>query len=133
MASSKISFSYEAIGSQILRAPWMVEHMRGRAQRMLIAAWDRAPVYTGDGRDDHRGRYRASLRVETTDRGGFRHDRAAGVVIADSPEAVFVEYGRREFTQVIRSRDGKERTVTIPAMAGQHVLGSAMMAAAGDE
>ena len=120
MATSKMSFSYDAIGSEILRADWMVEHMRARAQLMLTAAWDRAPVYTGEDRDDHRGRYRASLRVETTDHGGYKHNRASASVIAESPEAVFVEFGHRAHGH-------------IPAQAGQHILGSSMMAAAGDE
>lgn len=120
MAGSKISFSYDAIGSEILRSDFMEAHMRQRAQRMLTAAWDRAPVYTGDDKDEHRGRYRASLRVETTSHGGDRGDRAEGKVIADSPEAVFVEFGARAYKG-------------IPARPGQHVLGQAMMAAAGDE
>jgi hypothetical protein len=117
MAGSKMSFSYDAIGSEILRADFMVEHMRSRAQQMLTAAWDRAPVYTGEDRDEHRGRYRASLRLESTDHGGVKGDRAAGVVTADSPEAVFVEFGHRAHGR-------------IPAQEGQHVLGSALMAAA---
>ena len=120
MAGSKMSFSYDAIGSEILRADWMVEHMRARAQLMLTAAWDRAPVYTGEDRDDHRGRYRAAFRVETTDHGGYKHNRASASVIAESPEAVFVEFGHRAHGH-------------IPAQAGQHILGSSMMAAAGDE
>ena len=120
MAGSKISFSYDAIGSEILRAPWMVEHMKARAQRIKELAESRAPVYDGPGSDPHRGRYKASFRVESTDHGGFKHDRAAGVVINDAPETVFVEFGHRAHG-------------AIPAQEGQHVLGSSMMAAAGDE
>jgi hypothetical protein len=120
MAGSKMSFSYDAIGSEILRADFMVAHMKDRAERMLTAAWDRAPVYAGDDKDEHRGRYRASLRVETTSHGGAKGNRASASVVADSPEAVFVEFGHRAH--------GK-----IPAQDGQHVLGSALMAAAGDE
>src|ERR1019366_8120997 len=55
MAGSKMSFSYDAIGSEILRADCMVEHMRARAQLMLTAAWDRAPVHTGADPGNHRG------------------------------------------------------------------------------
>ena len=120
MAASKISFSYDAIGSEVLRAPWMVEHMRARAERIKELAESRAPVYDGPGRDPHRGRYKDSFKVETTDHGGNRHDRGEATVIADSPEAIFVEKGARAY--------GK-----IPARAGQHILGSSMMAAAGDE
>jgi hypothetical protein len=120
MPRSKLSLDYDAIGSEILRAPWMVEHMRSRANRIMEDAQGRAPVYEGPGRDEHRGRYKESFRVETTSHGGDRGNRAEAKVINDSPEAIFVEAGARAY--------GK-----IPARPGQHIMAAAMMAAAGDE
>lgn len=117
---SKMSFSYEAIGSQILRSNLMEAHMRDRAQRILLAAVDRAPVYDGPDRDEHRGRYRASFEISSTKQGGVKHDRAEAVVSNTSPEAIFVEKGARAYKG-------------IPARPGQHILGQAMMAAEGDE
>lgn len=120
MAGSKISFSYQAIGSEILRADWMVEAMRKRAERIKEAAESRAPVYDGPGRDEHRGRYKDSFSVESTTHGGDRGDRAEAKVVNDSPEAIWVEKGARAY--------GK-----IPARPAQHILAQAMQAAAGDE
>jgi hypothetical protein len=117
---SKMSFSYEAIGSEILRAPWMVAHMESRARRIKELAESRAPVYEGPGRDEHRGRYKASFEVTSTNHGGDRHDRAEATCTNTAPEAIWVEKGARAY-------EG------IPARAGQHILGSSMMAAAGDE
>lgn len=119
MADSKISFSYSGIG-QLLRSAGMVEHMVERANKIKEEAEARAPVYDGPGRDPHRGRYKESFSVEATPRGGDRHDRAEAKVINDSPEAIYVEHGARAYGG-------------IPARPGQHILGSAMMAAAGDE
>jgi Bacteriophage HK97-gp10, putative tail-component len=133
VARSKISFSYDAIGSEILRAPWMAEHMKQRAERIAEEARSRAPVYEGPGHDPSRGSYRDAFRVESTSHGGRKGDRAAGTVINDDEAAVFIEYGTREHTSTVRGRDGGERTVTVPAMPARHVLGAAMMAAAGDE
>lgn len=120
MAGSKISFSYEAIGSEILRAPWMVEHMKARAQRVMDLAQSRAPVYEGPGPDPTRGSYKESFRIESTDRGGIRHDRAEASVINDDAAAVFIEFGTA-------AHDG------VAAQPARHILGSSMMAAAGDE
>lgn len=118
--ASKMSFSYEAIGSQILRADWMVAHMEARAQKIKEMAESRAPVYDGSGPDPTRGSYKASFRVESTSRGGDRHNRAEATVVNDDPTAIFIEKGTR-------AHDG------IPAMPGRHILGSSLMAAAGDE
>jgi hypothetical protein len=117
---SSMSFSYENIGSQILRADWMVAEMEKRANRIKEAAESRAPVYDGPDRDPHRGRYKESFSVEATPRGGDRHDRAEAKVINDSPEAIWVEAGARAYGG-------------IPARPGQHIMAQAMMAAAGDE
>ena len=119
MADSKISFSYEGIG-RLLRSVGMETEMIKRAERIKQAAEARAPVYSGPGRDEHRGRYKASFRIESSLRGGDRHDRAEATVLNDSPEAIFVERGHRAYGN-------------IPAQEGQHILAQAMMAAAGDE
>ena len=76
MASSRMSFDYNAIGSQMLRADWMVDAMAKRAQRIMELAESRAPVYEGTGPDPTRGSYKDSFRVESTSHGGVRHNRA---------------------------------------------------------
>jgi hypothetical protein len=133
VARSKISFSYDGIGA-MLRSAGMEQHMIDRAKRIMEAAQASAPVYSGPGPDPTRGSYKAAFRVESTLRGGRKNDRAAASVVNDDyPVAFFIEYGTREHTVTIRGRDGQERAVTVPAMAARHILGSAMMAAAGDE
>ena len=94
--------------------------MRKRAERIKEAAEARAPVYSGPGRDEHRGRYKESFRVETTDHGGDHHDRGEATCLNDSPEAIWVERGARAYGD-------------IPARPAQHIMAQAMMAAAGDE
>lgn len=89
---STVTFSYAGIG-EMLRSEWMEADMRERAQRMMDFAVSIAPVYAGKGGDSHRGRYKASFHVTSTRHGGFRHDRAAGVLTNDAPEAVFAEFG----------------------------------------
>ena len=120
MAGSRMSFDYDAIGAEILRADYMVEAMRKRAERIKEAAESRAPVYEGPGRDEHRGRYKESFSIETTSHGGDRRDRAEAKVVNSSPEAIWVEKGARAY--------GK-----IPARPAQHIMAQAMMATAGDE
>lgn len=85
--------SYTGIG-EMLVAPFMVEAMRARAEKAKVFAEEIAPVYDGSGRDDHRGRYKASFSVSA---GVHEHKtrRAYGRVTNDSPEAFFVEYGTR--------------------------------------
>jgi bacteriophage HK97-gp10 putative tail-component len=119
MAGSKMSFSYEGIG-ELLRSDMLREHMVARAKRIKALAESRAPVYSGAGPDPTRGSYKASFRVESTDHGGIKHDRAAATVVNDDPTAVFIEFGTR-------AHNG------IPAMPARHILGSSMMAATGDE
>lgn len=66
--------------------------MERKAGEIKQHAIDRSPV--GDpAKDPHSGRYRNSWHVSSTDRGGFKHDRAAATVYNDSPEAVYVEFG----------------------------------------
>jgi hypothetical protein len=91
MPGSRMHFSYEGIG-EMLRSPWMEAHMLERADRMKDHAEAIAPVYQGKS-DKHRGRYKASFRTHSIRDGGWRHDRAAGILINDAPEAVFVEFG----------------------------------------
>lgn len=129
---SKISFSYDGIG-QLLRSDFMAAEMVRRAQKVADLARSRAPVYSGSGRDPHRGRYKDSFQVlGTRTGGGYRKNRAAGIVINNSPEAVFIEYGTQAHDTRIRDRNGRERTIHVPAMPARHVLGSSMMAAGDD-
>lgn len=80
---------YKGIG-EMLNAPWMVAEMVRRAEKGKAFAETIAPV---DQTGPHPGRYKAAFRVEGKVGGGTRHNRAAGRLINDAPEAVFVEYG----------------------------------------
>lgn len=132
MASrSKISFSFDGIGD-MLRSDFMAAEMVRRAQKVADLARSRAPVYSGSGRDPHRGRYKDSFQVLGTRAGGRKKDRAAGMVVSDDPTAVFIEYGTQAHDTRIRDRNGRERTIHVPAMPARHVLGSSMMAAGDD-
>lgn len=92
---SKITFSYQGIGDEILRAGWMVAEMEARAQEVMAYAVATAPVYSGPYPDYHRGRYRNSFSVSSTAHGGYKGDRAAGIVTNNAPEALVVEFGNR--------------------------------------
>jgi hypothetical protein len=93
MSLSTMSFDYEAVGSEILRSGFMMEHMHSRASRMKDYAEAIAPVYKG-ANDPHRGRYKESFNAdEVTDHGGWHADRACAYLTNTSPEAFYVEYG----------------------------------------
>jgi hypothetical protein len=88
--ATRFKGDYEGIGL-MLCAPWMVADMRRRALAVKAFAEATAPVArTGE----HRGRYKASFRVESGIRVG-KTKRAYGRVINDAPEAIIVEYGNR--------------------------------------
>lgn len=96
---SRMSFSYEEIGAQILRSDFMEEHMKERAQKIADQATSLAAVSDRPG-DPHRGRYRYGLgglggfAVSTVrSGGGYKHDRCEGTVTNDAPEAVYQEFG----------------------------------------
>lgn len=125
---SKVSISYSGVGD-MLRSDFMAAEMVRRAQKVADLARSRAPVYSGSGRDPHRGRYKDSFQVLGTRAGGRKHDRAAGIVVSNDPTAVFIEYGTQAHDTRIRDRNGRERTIHVPAMPARHVLGSSMMAA----
>jgi hypothetical protein len=84
--------SYQGLGDNVLRAAFMVAAMRERAERVKALAEAIAPVYAGPD-DRHRGRYKASFSVSTTDHGGSKGMRAAGIVTNSAPEAFVVEFG----------------------------------------
>lgn len=77
---------------QMLRADFMQEAMRLRAEEIKVRAEILAPVGT-ERKDTHPGRYKASFHIRVTDRGGATHDRAEAVLYNDAPEAIFVEFG----------------------------------------
>src|ERR1700744_2458430 len=112
---SKVSISYQGVGD-MLRSDFMAAHMISRAQKVADLARSRAPVYSGSGRDPHRGRYKDSFQVLGTRAGGRNRDRAAGIVTNDAPEAVYVEFGARAHESTIRGRDGRTRTIKVPEM-----------------
>jgi hypothetical protein len=119
MGGSTFHGSYEGIG-QMLRADFMVEEMGRRAQAVMDQAVATAPVYEGREGDSHRGRYKASFDMHTTDHGGWKGDRAAGIVTNSSPESLYVEYGVRA---------GRYHPEGQP---GRHTLLNALRSAAGD-
>ena len=77
---------------EMLRAPFMQEAMRVRAEEIKLRAEVIAPVGDATKGDKHPGRYKASFHVRVHDRGGATKDRAEAVVYNDSPEALYVEY-----------------------------------------
>jgi hypothetical protein len=119
VAGSTYKGSYTGIG-EMLRSDFLEAEMGRRAQRVADLAVASAPVYGGPDEDPHRGRYKESFSVSTTGRGGWKKDRAAGIVTNDAPEAVFVEYGVRA-------------TKYHPSgQPGHHTLLNALYAGAGD-
>ena len=84
--------SYAGIGASLLRADFMVAEMERRAEAVKALAEAIAPVYKGPD-DPHRGRYKASFSVSSTDHGGSKGNRAAGIVTNSAPEALVVEFG----------------------------------------
>jgi hypothetical protein len=88
---SRFSASYEGIGL-LLKAPFMVDEMKRRAEIIRNRAEETAPV--GDPRrDPHSGLFKNSFHAEANDRGGFRGDRAEGIVYNDAPNAIYAEKG----------------------------------------
>lgn len=88
--------SYQGIGD-MLRSEFMRVEMERRANRIRDAAVAEAPVGTPPD-DTHPGRYKASFRVESGTRGGWKHDRAYAEVVNDAPEAFYIEYGSSKIT-----------------------------------
>lgn len=119
---SSITFSYQGIGDNILRADFMVYEMRRRGQMVLDRCIETAPVYEGTGEDPHRGRYKESFSMYTTNHGGSKSNRAAAVITNTAPEALDVEYGAHHW--------GKGRT-RVEIQPGHHTMYNAM-GAAGD-
>lgn len=88
---STLRGSYQGIG-EMLRSDFMVAEMVSRANRVADLARAIAPVYKGPD-DPHRGRYKAMITVSGTSHGGWRGNRAAGIVEAGAPESLNVEFG----------------------------------------
>lgn len=145
---SRFKPSRKGIG-ELLRADFIVADMIARAERVKAVAEAYAPVDAGS---DHPGRYKASFSVSGGVRGASysrenalprgvagpqgprvqgRTRRAYGRVTNSAPEAIWVEYGRGEYTTTRTTRDGKTYTVTIARMAAQRVMARALYTAAG--
>jgi hypothetical protein len=90
-----------------------------------------APVYEGPGEDPHRGRYKASYEVSTTTEGGWKHDRAAGILTDSAPEAVFVEYGARHVRHISRGAGGRLEEAVETFQPPHHTMLNALFGAAG--
>jgi hypothetical protein len=83
--------SYAGLG-EMIRSGFMEAEMRARAERVAALARAIAPVYKGPD-DPHRGRYKESFVVSSTSRGGWRKNRAAGIVTSTDPDALEIEFG----------------------------------------
>lgn len=105
---SRYEGSYTGIGI-LMRSDMMRAEMVARGERVLARAIETAPVYRGPD-DRHRGRYKASLGLTSTSRGGWRSNRAAAIIRASAPESLIVEFG-----------DSRQR--------GHHTLRNALTAA----
>ncbi len=113
MAGSTYKGSYSGIG-EMLRSDFLKAEMRRRGEKVLDIAIAAAPVYHGDEKDYHRGRYKESFSIRDTNEGGSKGNRAACYVENSSPEAPYVEYGGKGH------RDAR------------HVMRNALMSGAGD-
>lgn len=87
-----------AFREHVLNAPWMVEHMRARAERAKEFAESIAPDAPPYGEG-----YIASFNVEAGTNGGIHHDRAYATLSNDDDAASFVEFGteRQEAQHVL--------------------------------
>ena len=81
---------HEGVG-MLMKSGEMQEMLRVVAERGAEYARSIAPVGKPPG-DPHPGEYLASFRVETTPDAPSWHDRAAALLINDSPHAVYVEW-----------------------------------------
>ena len=85
-----VHLNYGGMG-EFLRSPEMQAAMHSLAEQFMARAVATAPV---DEDSPHAGRYKASFHVES----GVQHhktSRAYGMVVNDSPEAFFVEFGTK--------------------------------------
>lgn len=85
-----VHLNYEGMG-EFLRSPEMQAAMRTLAEGFMARAIATAPV---DEKGPHPGRYKRSFHVES----GVQHHttaRAYGMVVNDSPEAFYVEFGTK--------------------------------------
>lgn len=90
---SWVHIDRKKFGEQVLCAPWMVEEMRSRAEKMKAFAIAEAPFDADDPDGVH---YRDSFEVEAGIRESppFKTRRAYGrLKNTDLPTALFVEYG----------------------------------------
>lgn len=111
MGDSYYTSSYAGVGA-MLRSDFLKDEMGRRGERVLAQCIATAPVYRG--RDDpHRGRYKESFSMTTTNNGGWKGDRAAAIISNGSPEARWVEYGTSR-------------------QLAHHTMLNALMSAAGD-
>ncbi|MEU5976388.1 HK97 gp10 family phage protein [Streptomyces sp. NPDC047315] len=82
--------SHRGIG-ELLRSEMIRRDLVRRANRIKSTAETIAPV--GGPGDPHPGRYKASVVVTSTTRGGRRRDRAVAYATNTAPYARWVEYG----------------------------------------
>lgn len=79
----------------MLRAPFMEEAMRRRAELIRIRATAIAPVGSRSDGDRTPGSYKASFHIRSHSHGGATKDRAEAILYNNDPAAVWVEFGHR--------------------------------------
>jgi hypothetical protein len=97
MAYKNLHIDYPEFGEHVLRAPFMVQDMFERADRIAFRAKQLAPVGSEADGDKHPGAYRDSIfsQVEIKPTGSPDNfgPRAVGVIGSDVPYAGVIEFG----------------------------------------
>lgn len=88
--AARYSHDYAAFDRLVLCAPWMVENMRVRAERVKAFAEAHAPYDVDDTDGTH---YRDSFEIEAGIREGKTRRAYGRVSNTDMPTALFVEFG----------------------------------------
>lgn len=89
--ASQFTLSYKGVG-EMLRSEEMVAAMGALGEKVKERAETIAPVAKSG---PHPGRYKESFEVETTNRGGYEHDRARARIRNFAPEGLWVEVGSK--------------------------------------
>jgi hypothetical protein len=84
---------HAAFRVHVLNAPWMVEHMRARAERGKAFAEAIAPYDPTSTDGSH---YKDRFRVEVKTDGGIHHDRAEATLWNDDDAARYIEFGTED-------------------------------------
>lgn len=119
--AAKYTHDYKAFGDAVLRAPFMEEHLVGRALNGQAAAEALAAEHTLTGR------FQGSFVVESNrSGGGKKHDRAQALLRNTDPDAGHIELGHDVADGL--PRKGKRRDAAGPRkhVEGLHILTRAL-------